>query len=115
MAKIFIPNPEYAGKVLVLIANSGIAAIVNKSILDKPLVITVGGKKMSNDISMSNVTIIDPDYKKLIATTCKPGCNTLLFAEYLKKQSARYKPVQLLKKLIKYGFDIGHIMPAQCI
>jgi hypothetical protein len=115
MARKFIPNPEFQGKVLVLIANSGIASLTSISSLKENFRISIPGVGFVNDVNTSNVTLVNPDNKNLIETTCKESCKTVKFAQWLKTQPKRFKPAELLKKVEKYGFTIASISQVECI
>lgn len=112
MARTFIPNPQFEGKVLMLIANSGIACLTSISSLKDNFQISIPGVGFVKDVKTSNITLVNPDNKNLIDTTCKEGCKTVKFAQWLKTQPKRFKPAELLKKAEKYGFTLGTILPA---
>ena len=115
MARKFIPNPEFQGKILVLIANSGIASLTSISSLKDNFKISIPGVGLVKDVSVSNMTLVNPDNKTIVATTCKDTCKTIKFAQWLKTQTKRYNSAELLKKAEKYGFTIGSIRKVECI
>lgn len=115
MARKFIPNPVFEGKVLVLIANSGIVSLTSISSLKENFEISIPGVGFVKDVNTSNVTLVNPDNKNIIGTTCKDSCKTVKFANWLKTQPKRFKPAELLKKAEKYGFTIASISQVECI
>ena len=105
----FIPNPEFQGKILVLIANSGLVSLTSISSLKENFKISIPGVGLVKDVSISNMTLVNPDNKTIVATTCKDSCKTVKFAQWLKTQTKRYNGSELLKKAEKYGFTVATI------
>ena len=114
MARKFIPNPEFQGKVLVLIANSGIVSLTNSFSSQGKLKISIPGSGFV-DVNTSRMTLVNPDRKEIVETNCPEGCKTVKFAQWLKTQPKRFKPAELLKKAEKYGFTIASISQVECI
>lgn len=109
MSRIFIPNPEFQDRVLLLIANAGIACLAPISFLQDRFKIGIPGVKSTDEINVSKLTLVDPDRKRMLSTSCKDNCKTVIFAKWLEKQPKRYNAQELLKKAEKYGFTKGYI------